>query len=318
MTSAARTPVIFDTDPGIDDAMALFYLAALPQAEMLGVTTVCGNASIEHCTRNALYLKERFGLAAPVYKGAGKPLLGGRNDSYPDFVHGRNGLGEVAVKVDAARCEAAAADDFIVEAAKAHSGELVIIAVGRLTNLAKAFAKAPRLKDELRALVVMGGAYKTKGNVTPYAEANIFGDPEAAEAVFRSGAPLTMVGLDVTFATMMDDAYLDSLCGQLGETGSFLRKIAEFYMGHHKNNLQLSSFPVHDSSAIAYFDQPQLFTVERGSLSCQLNGEERGRTLFTPDPQGPHQVCATVQSAALLARYAEAMTACWGRPPSQP
>ena len=174
------TPILFDTDPGIDDAMALLMLARDPRARLLGVTTVFGNASIDTTTRNALALCERFGIDVPVARGAARPLVRHTGD-YPDMIHGRDGMGNVGLAAATRqRAEALPAPRFICEMAKRHEGELVLVAVGPFTNLALALAHDPSIVDRVKAVVVMGGAFGTHGhggNVSPVAEANVFNDP---------------------------------------------------------------------------------------------------------------------------------------------
>ena len=174
--------VIFDTDPGIDDAMALLYLSKLPEIELLGITTVVGNADLETTTRNALFLRQKFGLSAPVVRGAAE-TLDGVDKAEPVIVHGLNGLGEIDIPaVDDSGLQAGDASQFIIETVRAHPGEVTIIAVGRMTNLALALRADPEVAALTRQVVIMGGAFGYEGrsgNVTPVAEANIHGDPVA-------------------------------------------------------------------------------------------------------------------------------------------
>lgn len=198
--------IIFDTDPGIDDAMALLFIEASPALDLLAITTIFGNADIETTTRNALYLKQRFGLSAPVYKGTDKPLTRPRNPS-PTFVHGENGLGDVELTgLVPAQPEAKPAYQAIIDIARQHPGEVTLVAVGPLTNLALALKADPEVATLLKAVVIMGGAFGVAGkpgNVTPVAEANIWNDPEAADLVFTAPWALTAVSLDVTTQVVM-------------------------------------------------------------------------------------------------------------------
>src|SRR5690606_7803723 len=169
--------VIFDTDPGIDDAMALLYLSKLPEIELVGITTVVGNADIDTTTRNALFLRQQFGLTAPVVRGAGK-TLDGVDKPEPVIVHGVNGLGEVEIPpVDESGLVAGEASQFIIDMVRAHPGEVTIIAVGRMTNLALALRADPEAARLTKQVVIMGGAFGYQGrsgNQTPAAEANIY------------------------------------------------------------------------------------------------------------------------------------------------
>ena len=299
--------VVFDTDPGIDDAMALLYLHACPSLQLLGITTVLGNASIDQCTINACVLCDRFGIDSPVYRGAGAALDGTVGD-YPDFVHGTNGLGDVPLDPPRTQPGDRPASQYLCEIAREHPGEITVLAVGRLTNLALAIEQDDSFARNIAGLVIMGGAVEEPGNVTEWAEANIIGDPEAASIVFRSGIPVTLVGLDVTIKTRLSPAYLTELTAPLGELGQFLQDINRCYASYNLERYGSPAFPVHDSSAVGCADQPGLFHMKRGTLSCVLDGEQRGRTLFT-EGDGPHKVCTRVNSGALLNRYREVVLA---------
>jgi inosine-uridine nucleoside N-ribohydrolase len=295
--------VVFDTDPGIDDAMALLYLHACNDIELLGITTTLGNASLDDCTNNALYLCERFNIDAPVYRGAETGIDGSVPTDYPDFVHGGNGLADHPVKVTSRSTEKQHASTFLSDITAANPGKITIIAVGRLTNIALAIQSDPEFTGNVDRVIFMGGAWQCEGNVTPWAEANIIGDPEAAAIVFDAGIPLTMVGLDVTLQTRMTAAYLQSLCQGLGSLGEFLLEINAVYGDYYRKSQGWEAFPVHDSSAVAFADQADVFTTQRGTLNCELAGEQRGRTVFIPTDNGAHQVCVEVASEIMLARY---------------
>ena len=300
--------VIYDTDPGIDDAMALLYLNACEQLELIGVTTIMGNASIDQCTTNALFLCERFDIDAGVFKGAGESLSGAVPETYPAFVHGANGLGDIDYIEHTRMAASQSAAEFIVETVTSSPNEISIIAVGRLTNVARALETQPGISALIKEIIVMGGAYQCEGNVSPFAEANINGDPEAAARVFREDIPITMVGLDVTMQTRMSSGYLKTLCDDCGATGEFIWDITRAYAGFYKEQRGLDNFPVHDSSAVAFADRPDLFETVTGRLDCILDGEERGRTIVSPNDQGPHRVCISVDSDGLLSRYRDTMT----------
>ena len=304
--------VIFDTDPGIDDAMALLYLHACDDLELLAMTTTPGNADLDQCTRNALILCEMFGIDVPVYRGAATAMDGTTSGEYPDFVHGADGLGDVGlpeVHRDVASPDAASA---LIESSKEHAGELTLLAVGRLTNVALAVRQDPGFAERLREIVIMGGTHEHPGNVTPWAEANIMGDPEAAEIVFRTGVPLTMVGLDVTTQTRMSHEYLEPIAASLGGMGDFILAINKTYADYHIRTEGRHDFPVHDSSAVAYTAHREWFGTLTGNLSCVLDGDQRGRTVFRQASAGPHKVCMSVKSEAMLQDYADRVADFYG------
>jgi inosine-uridine nucleoside N-ribohydrolase len=308
--------VIFDTDPGIDDAMALLFAHRAPAIDLLGITTTFGNATVDQTTRNALFLADRFGIDAPVHRGAAAPLVG-EADPPPDFVHGRDGLGDTGI----ARPDVAPAGDaarFIIDQARARPGEVTVVAVGRMTNLAAALALEPQLGGLLREVVVMGGAFGRDGhggNVTPCAEANIFGDPVAADRVMTAAWPLTLVPLDVTMRTRMAPARLAAVAERGGEPGALIAAMARFYQEFYRRTGGSDAFPVHDSSAIACLLAPALYRRETGAVRVVTEGIARGQTLFAraerffaqDDWSGLPQrrVCVDVDGDAVLDLWSE-------------
>ncbi len=299
--------IIFDTDPGIDDAMALLLIHSLPALEVIGITTVFGNASVETCTRNALYICERFGLPYSVYEGAGKTFLGHGEDVYPDFVHGVNGLGDIELgPVTSSKCNQSAVD-FLVEQAHLLK-QLSVLAVGRLTNVARAIEKDPSIAQRLSRIVIMGGAVDVEGNVSPWAEANIFGDPEAADIVFKSGVPIDLVPLDATLVNIVTREALSALTQNIGDAGEFLWSIKQHYLAFYKTKGRGDVFPMHDSSAALAMTHPELFEWKSGELSCVLEGEARGRTVLNTSKQARHRVATNADQAASWAVVRRALT----------
>jgi inosine-uridine nucleoside N-ribohydrolase len=316
------TKIIFDTDPGIDDAMALLFIQASPAIDLLAVTTVFGNADIDTTTRNALYLKNRFGLTAPVHKGADKPLTRPRNPS-PTFVHGENGLGDVELTgLVAAEPEAKPAYQAIIDLARANPGEVTLVAVGPLTNLALALRVAPEVATLLKAVVIMGGAFAVAGkpgNVTPVAEANIWNDPEAADLVFTAPWFVTAVSLDVTTQVVMSPAYMADLEATAGPAGAFLNAISQPYARFYGGRDGIVGCCVHDAAAVAFVIDPSLFETRRGSIRVITDGIALGQTcqmvegeLFGPSAWDGHPVQAItvgVKAEGLLKLYRETMRA---------
>ena len=309
--------VIFDTDPGVDDAMALRLLTRRPELELLGVTTVHGNADIDTVTRNALHLKQRFGFTAPLAKGSGVTLLNRQGQGAP-HVHGRNGLGDIAISdPDHAQLDERRGHRMMIDLVREHPHEVTIIAVGPLTNLARALDKDPEIARLVQGVVVMGGAFGTHGhfgNISPVAEANIANDPEAAEAVFTAPWPVTIIGLDVTQEVVMDAAYLDCLRQAGGEDGQFLWEVTRGYHAFHQRTRRVDGIFTHDSLAVAYVLAPGLFTLRRGPVRVVCGGIASGQTIQKPEnssfPLGawdahPSQsVAVDVDAAGVLALYA--------------
>jgi inosine-uridine nucleoside N-ribohydrolase len=311
-----KLKVIFDTDPGIDDAMALLLLARHPDVELLGVTTVFGNSGIEDVTRNALYLKDLMGFSAPVLKGAAMGI--GANSPPPavPHVHGENGLGDVAIpdKLNAT-LDPRPAHQFIIEMLRAHPKEITLIAVGRMTNLALALEEAPEIVGLVKEVVVMGGAFGRNGhfgNVSPVAEANIHGDPVGADIVFAAKWPVVIVGLDVTQEVTMTNALVDEIA-RTGPDGAFIRAISSHYARFYRARDNIDGFYVHDASAVTYALHPEFFATERGGICVVPDGIAKGQTIIKPEGKGfapgpwdsrPLQtICTGVQSGRVLALY---------------
>ena len=313
--------VIYDTDPGIDDAMALLFLHYSPAVDLVGITTVMGNARIETTTRNALYLKERFNIPCPVAQGAAKPL-DGTDEEPPAHIHGFNGLGDVALPdVIAAKPDPRPAYQFIIDMVRAHPREICIVAVSRMTNLALALRAAPDIAALVKQVVIMGGAFGFHGhfgNVSPAGEANIHGDALAADEVFGASWPLTAVGLDVTLETLMLDPYLRELRAKAGEVGEFIWDITRLYERFYQR-FGMPGISVHDSSAVAFLIAPELFTVRRGPIRVVQDGIAHGATIQKDDRKthrpGPwdnrpsHDVCVDVQREAFLRLYFDTIVA---------
>ncbi|HVW94212.1 MAG TPA: nucleoside hydrolase [Devosia sp.] len=311
-----KLKVIFDTDPGIDDAMALLLLARHPDVELLGVTTVFGNGGIEAVTRNALYLKDFMGFAAPIAQGAGLAIDAAAPPPAVPHVHGENGLGDIEIPERiAATPDPRPAHKLIIELLRAHPKEITLIAVGRMTNLALALAEAPDIVDLVKEVVVMGGAFGRNGhygNVSPVAEANIHGDPKAADIVFTARWPVVIVGLDVTQEVTMTNAFVAELAAT-GADGRFIQAISRHYARFCKAREGIDGFFVHDASAVTYALHPEFFATERGAVRVATEGIAKGQTIIKPEGRhfasGPwddlplQTICTGVQSGRVLALY---------------
>lgn len=254
--------IIIDTDPGIDDAMAIFYALASPDIEVVGLTTVFGNCEIDVCTRNALQLLEIAGRTdIPVAEGAGRPMAQVFRGP-ATFVHGDDGLGEVNLAPPRVSPDPRSAAQFIVDTVMAAPGEITLVPVGPMTNVALAMLLEPRLDECLAGIVMMGGAAFVPGNASPAAEANIINDPEAADIVFGARCPVTMVGLDVTEQVLMTPADIDRMGTIHNERARFLARIVPHYLAFHRSR-GVEGIHVHDSTAISYLLAPDAF----GSVS---------------------------------------------------
>lgn len=284
--------VIFDTDPGIDDAMALLFLHHHPQVDLIGITTVFGNGTVETTTHNALYLKDVWNIDAPVAKGAGAPFNPERKYGQPPrIVHGDNALGNIHVPDETiSQPDDRPAYRFIIDSVRADPGHITIVAVGRMTNLAMALREDPGIAALVKQVVIMGGAFTVPGNVSPVAEANIMGDPEAADIVLTAPWKVVVVGLDVTMKTVMKRSALAALAERGGERTALLAAISQHYIDFYARFVD-DGMVIHDSCACAYVVAPELFETRSGAMRVATEGVAVGQTIQKPDgrffPPGP-------------------------------
>jgi len=263
--------VLLDCDPGHDDAIALLLALASPEVELLGVTTVAGNQTLDKTTANAIRVLELAGRAeVPVAAGADRPLV--RERSVAANVHGETGLdGPDLPPPQGSPVEAHAVDFLAGRVAGA-----TLVATGPLTNVALLLARHPDEKPE--RLVLMGGSI-AEGNVTPAAEFNIWADPEAATRVFASGLDVTMVGLDVTHRALVSTAHKEQLRAA-GRVGRFVAELLDFYGVFHRKVYGFDGSPVHDAVAVAQVIRPDLLELERLNVRVDCESELcRGRTV---------------------------------------
>jgi inosine-uridine nucleoside N-ribohydrolase len=287
--------VILDTDPGIDDAQAIAFALAHPEIELLGLTTVFGNATVDITTRNALTLLEIFGHpSTPVAKGSAQPLAQDRYPS-PDFVHGLDALGNMHLAAPTTKAITESAAEFIVRKATEAAGEVSLVAIGPLTNLALALQLDNTLPEKVKELVIMGGTVAEPGNVTPLAEANFFCDPHAADQVLSRDWSTRIIGLDVTHKTPLYDSDLRKIREQTGDLGAFLWDSSRLYFDFYRRDQHLekeeeSHAPMHDASAIVALVQTDAFdyvhggarVISSGIASGQLTLDRKGNDYLLP------------------------------------
>lgn len=297
------TRLVIDTDPGIDDAMAIVYAAAHPGLDLVGLTTVFGNVPVATATRYALRIVELIGRPVPVARGAERPLV--RDPPAPPaFVHGAEGLGDVAPVAPAGRPDPRPASRFLVDAAAARPGELTVCALGPLSNLAEALALDPGFARNVARVVVMGGALDCPGNVTAHAEANVWSDPHAAAVVLAADWPVTLVGLDVTERVTCSPADFARLGREAPVVGGFLERAAGFYFRFHRQRHGLDGCHMHDPTAVIALTDPGLFRVREAPVSVTLAGEAAGRTRAGPEGGTPPvRICVEADSAAVRSRF---------------
>ena len=279
--------ILFDTDPGVDDALALLLLARHPDVELVGITTGFGNADVEVTTRNALLLSALLKIDAPVARGAGRALIRAASPP-PAMVHGRNGLGDADLpKAELPALDPRPAHQLIADVLRASPGEVTVIAVGRLTNLALLLMHDPEAAALARRVVLMGGAFGEAGNVTPVAEANVSGDPEAADQVFAAPWDVTAIGLDVTRKIRLSRDELDGWARHADPALSLIGQASALYANYHKR-FGLDGCYVHDSSAVAYALTPSSFALSRGPILVTTGTDIAAGQAIQRDPAIPY------------------------------
>jgi purine nucleosidase/pyrimidine-specific ribonucleoside hydrolase len=270
------TSVILDCDPGHDDAVALMLALASDEVDLLGVTTVAGNQTLEKTTANALRVLEYVGRGdVSVAAGAPRPLV--RAAHVAADVHGESGLEGANMPPAAGEPLPEHAIDWIARTLNAAAEPVTLVPVGPLTNIAMLLARYPEVTERIEAIVLMGGAI-AEGNVTPAAEFNIWADPEAAARVFSSGLPLTMVGLDVTHQALVTQAHLERLAAA-GRAGRLVADLYGFFLPIHHARYGWDGAPIHDAVAMAHVIDPSLLETVRRGVVVDTGGElSRGRT----------------------------------------
>ena len=272
-----KYPVWLDCDVGVDDAIAIMALHALEETDLLAISTVSGNVPLSSTFSNAHRMNGLMKTHYPVYKGADRPLI--VQPQYAYTFHGKNGLGDVELPLpEDAKMLDTPAWDALYDCAKQHPGELRLIAIGPLTNVAIALTKYPELKTLLHTILIMGGA-AVGGNVTPAAEFNIYADPDAAQIVFKSGVPVVMCGLDVTMQAMLRPEDWDELEASGTEAGKFTKACVQKAWAFCKS-IGLPGVAMHDACPVMYLAHPELFRAEEAGVYVETRGSiTRGKTV---------------------------------------
>ncbi|GEQ06018.1 nucleoside hydrolase [Staphylococcus gallinarum] len=262
--------IIMDCDPGHDDAIALILAGAKQSPlDIIAVTTVAGNQSVEKNTNNALNVLDIMGrLDIEVSVGASRPLI--KDASFASEIHGETGLdGPNLPKVPALKPTTMHAVDTIIEKVSHSDTKVTIVATGPLTNIAMAMNKEPNIVQNIESITIMGGG--TFGNWTPTAEFNIWVDAEAAKRVFESGVMINVFGLDVTHQVLATDEIISRFKGIDNEIARFVVELLEFFKSTYKTHFNMDGGPIHDACTILYLLQPELFTMQytRIDIECQ-------------------------------------------------
>lgn len=297
--------ILIDTDPGIDDTIAILLALRSPELEVIGLSAVYGNAKVEFTAQNARRLVELEGHGdIPVAQGAGRPMVVPLR-GLATYVHGEDGMGNTHPAAPRGGIIAKPAADFIIETILANPGEVTLVPIGPLTNIAMALRLEPKIAGLVKEVVIMGGSAYDRGNATPAAEANVSNDPHASSIVFNAGWQLTMVGLDVTHKTVMTKEYLEKLGNVGNKATDLIHRILPIYQEYHARVAGLNgNIYTHDPSAIAYLIDPSLFTTQKLPVFIETEGHCAGETV--PDPQhkwinGPDtNLCVDVDSRQVL------------------
>ncbi len=275
---AKRRPLLIDTDPGVDDAWAILMAAAAPDIDLAGLTVVGGNVGLAHTLRNARVLVDLIDRPVPVYPGAQRPLLASTGDAA--HVHGSDGFGDAQLPDPQAPLSTTAAAVAMLELSHSHAGELELIALGPLTNLALALRLDPQLPQRIKRLVVMGGAIDGPGNTTPYAEFNIGFDPEAAEVVFREWPELELVDWSATLRYAPAVAAVETLLAADTPKARLMQRISRRTAAFvAAKGAQTWAFA--DPLAMLALLHPAASSGRHGALAVELAGERRGQTTLS-------------------------------------
>jgi len=292
-------PVLIDCDPGQDDALALLLALASPELEVLGVSTVAGNQTVDKTTVNALRVLELAGRTdVLVAAGAERPLVG--TLVVAADAHGETGLDGPALPPATTKPVAEHAVDFLATKIRASTQPVTLVPLGPLTNVALLLAANPDVKERIERVVLMGGAIH-EGNQTASAEFNIWVDPEAAARLFESGLDITMVGLDVTNKAVLTSADADTLRAS-GPVGAAAAAMLDFYLGFYLEAYDHGGAPIHDALAVAHVFRPDLLTLEERHVAVEFTpGLCRGRTVVdmrrrTVSPEPNAHVAVDVDS----------------------
>jgi len=304
------TPILIDCDPGHDDAIALMLAAASPAVDLLAVTTVAGNTTLDKTTANAIRVLDLLDLGIPVAAGADRPLV--RDLVVAEYVHGPSGLDGPVLHPPSRDPEPMHAVELIARTVRGSDAPITLVPVGPLTNIALFIALHPELLDRVERIVLMGGSIGM-GNVTPSAEFNIYVDPEAAARVFSSGLDVTMIGLDVTHQALLRPTDAERLSSG-GSAARFVSDLFGFFSRREPGGRALRGAPIHDAVAVAHVIWDDLVGTERRPVEIDLGATARGRTVVDRRPgaveEGPVQVATSIEGdrfTRLLVEHIESL-----------
>ena len=312
----AKYKMILDLDTGVDDALALAYALATPECDLIGIVCSYGNVITKQAAQNSLDLLELLGHPeVPVFMGATHSSTTDHFDVMPisQKIHGKNGVGDISLPKAQRSIEQQSGVDFYIEAAHKYQGSLLIVPTGPLTNLAAAIQKDPEIVSLIGHVTLMGGALTVPGNVNPVTEANINQDPHAADIVFRSSLPLTMIGLDVTTRTLLtkDETQLWRELNTF--SASKYADIVDYYIDSYKiTSPHLNGCALHDPLAVAAAVDPSIIQTIYLNMKVDTDGPYAGRTIGDEkrinEPASTTQVAVNVDQTRFVTMFMEKLS----------
>lgn len=271
-----KIKIILDCDPGHDDAVAMMLAAGSPAIDLLGITVVSGNQTLEKTVRNALRVTQWLGVNVPVYGGCSLPMV--REKKIAGDIHGESGLdGPVFPELDR-QAQPMHAVEYLIRTLLSSDGDITVVTTGPMTNLAMALRLEPRIAEKIRRIVLMGGSY-TNGNVTPAAEFNMIADAEAAYVCFNSGIPLTMIGLDVTRKVLCYPEVVERMAKVDNRASRLFVDLMAHFCKSQKEVFGWEGGPLHDPVTVACLIDPTLVTTKAMNAQVDIRSTQSyGRT----------------------------------------
>lgn len=270
--------ILIDTDPGIDDSLAILLALASPELSLEGISTVHGNCSLEQATTNGLSILELAQAShIPLAKGCELPLV--QPSLLAPETHGNTGLGYAKLPEPRTKPVSMHGSDFLIEKILSNPGEMTLVAIGPLTNVALAIRKEPRIVSALKELIIMGGAIRHEGNTTALAEFNTYVDPHAAHIVYHAGIPTTLVPLDVTYQCVLTSQDVERLQKLDSSIPGFIKDTTDFYMEYHDSYQGIRGCVINDPLALALTFAPELCDYQELPVNVDISsGVSTGKT----------------------------------------